>query len=482
MISGLALSLCAGTVAMAQCAPEWDIASGNPGIAGGYAAPVRGWNDGSGEKLFVGGSFTSAGGSGANQYLARWDRTTNTWSSVGSGISGGFTNAFMTSMVPFNPGTGERLVVGGFYDTAGGVPNTASLAMWNGTSWEAMGTGWTGTTRGSIWSMAPWNGRLYVGGGIVNQPAMLAGQPWAGMASWDGATWVPTITSITGNNVGIMAMAVFNDGSGEKLYVAGRFSSINGVTGTSLVARWDGTNWSTVGGGLTSTNVNFGLEAMTVFNDGTGPALYVAGYSVFRTGLPTCNVAKWNGTAWAPVGAQIGTGRITSIAAFDDGAGSKLYIGGTAMPQIFYIARWENNAWTPVGGGIPVPGAAPFPSVFGLGAWGGKLYVAGNFTQIGPGPLTASGPCRVDLLPGHRLLRELRRIDHRADPERQRLHMLPEPLCGRREFRQLRCVHDCPYPERERLHLLPEPVCGGLPLAIRAEAAVRVSDGGGVAV
>ena len=129
----------------------------------------------------------------------------------------------------------------------------------------------------SIWSMATWNGRLYVGGGIVNQPPVFAGQPWAGMASWDGTTWVPTVTAITGNNVGLMAMAVFNDGSGEKLYVAGRFSSLNSVSGTSLIARWDGSNWSSVGGGLLSTNANFGLEAMSVFNDGTGPALYVGG-------------------------------------------------------------------------------------------------------------------------------------------------------------------------------------------------------------
>ena len=386
VLCGVSLLLCAGAAASAQpCQPQWDTTAGNPGIGGGYAAPVMGWNDGSGEKLYVGGSFTSAGGSGAGQYLARWDEASNTWSPVGSGISGGFTNAFMTSMTRFNPGTGDRLVVGGFYDTAGGVPQTASLAMWNGTSWEAMGTTWTGTTRGSIWSMAVWNGRLYVGGGAVNQPATIAGLPWAGMASWDGQPggWQSHISTITGVSPGVFALQVFNDGSGEALYAAGRFTSINGVPGTSLVARWNGTSWSAVGSGLTSTSQNFGLESMTVFNDGTGPALYVAGYA-FNGAGSTCHVAKWNGSAWSAVGGQIGTGRITSIRPFDDGTGSKLYIGGTAMPQINYIARWENGAWTPVGGGVTGPGLPPsnFPSVFGLGVWRNRLYAAGNFSQV----------------------------------------------------------------------------------------------------
>ncbi len=380
----------AASAALAQpCTPHWDTAKGIPGIAGGYAAALKSWNDGSGQKIYVGGSFSSAGGSAANQYLGRWDPATSTWSSVGGGISGGFTNAFLTCFTNFNPGAGERLVACGFFDTAGGVPGTASLAMWNGATWEAMGTNWTGTTRGSVWAAAPWNGRLYVGGGIVNTPAQIGGQPWAGFASWNGQAWTPHITTMTaGTTPGVFALQVFNDGSGEALYAAGRFTSIDGIPNTGLVARWNGTSWSTVGGGLFSTSSLFGLEAMTVFNDGTGAALYVAGYAFNRTGLPVCNVAKWNGTTWSAVGGQIGTGRITSIAGFDDGSGPKLYIGGTAMPQINYIARWEQNAWTPVGGGVTGAGIPPsnFPSVFGMGVINNKLYVAGNFAEVNAAP------------------------------------------------------------------------------------------------
>jgi hypothetical protein len=60
------------------------------------------------------------------------------------------------------------------------------------------------------------------------------------------------------------------------------------------------------------------------------------------------------------------------------------------MPLINYIARWEGGQWVPVGGGIPVP-ASNFPSVFGIGVWQSRLYVAGNFVQIGNPAQNASG-------------------------------------------------------------------------------------------
>ncbi|MFN0134299.1 MAG: GC-type dockerin domain-anchored protein [Phycisphaerales bacterium] len=400
---GVTVVLAAGLPLAAQpCTPGWDTTIGTVGIAGGYAGPARLWNDGNGERLYIGGSFGSAGGSGANAFLTRWNRATNTFSPVGGGLSGGFTNGFLTAILPFTPsgGGGERLVVAGFFDNAGGVPQTASLAMWNGSAWQAMGTTWTGNTRGSIWSMATWNGRLYVGGGVVNTqqppapPGMgypIGGAPWAGLASWDGQEWESHIASITGFSPYVGALAVFNDGSGEALYAAGRFTGINGVTGTGLIARWNGTAWSSLASGLTSTSSTTGLEAMTIFDDGTGPALYVAGGTFFGSGLPVCNVAKWNGNTWTSLGGQLGTGRLTSIAAFDDGGGTKIYIGGTAMVPINQFARWENGQWASVDGGFTGSAIPPsnFPSVFGLAVAANRLVVAGNF--VAAGGMTANG-------------------------------------------------------------------------------------------
>jgi trimeric autotransporter adhesin len=384
-----------GGEAFAQCTSTWDRTAGLPGLSAGYAAPIRGWN----ERIYVGGSFSGIGGVPGTAYLGAYNPQSNSWSSVGTGISGGFTNAFMTAMLPYNPPTlpgGERLVVAGWYATAGGLPNSACLAMWNGASWETMGAGWDGNNRSSIWSLAVWNGVLYVGGGVISTTIGQA-TPWNGIASWNGTAWESLGSGIVGSSPTVFALAVYNDGSGEALYAAGRFNSMNDVPGTSQIARWNGSNWSSVGGGLPVLSPFFGPEAMVVFDDGSGPALFVAGYQMAPPGASTCNVAKWNGQ-WSAVGGVIGTGRLTSMAAFDDGDGETLYIGGTAMPGINYFARLVNGQWQIVDGGITGPGNSGFPSVFGMGVVGDKLYIGGNFTQVNNEPangLAARTSCAV---------------------------------------------------------------------------------------
>jgi hypothetical protein len=359
-----AILAAAGTACAQPCQPTWDTTVGNPGVPGGYVAPMLSWNDGGGERLYVGSSDTP--------WLSKWNSANNTWSPVGAGISQGFTNAFMTSMVVFNPGSGDRLVVGGFYDTAGGTPNTASLAMWNGSSWEALGTGWTGSTRQSVWSMAKWNGRLYIGGGVVNQPPLIAGQPWSGMASWNGQTWQTHISSIVGFSPTVFAMRVFNDGSGEALFVAGRFTAING-TSAANVARFDGVNWTALAGGLPTSQTG-DMEAMTVFQG----KLHVGGSPTTPAGQPQASVASWDGQGWTSVGQSLG-GRTTALAVFNDGTGDALYAGGTAQPGVGYIAKLVAGQWVMVDGGVDA-------SVFGMNVVGNRLYIGGSFLNVNGQP------------------------------------------------------------------------------------------------
>lgn len=42
--------------------------------------------------------------------------------------------------------------------------------------------------------------------------------------------------------------------------------------------------------------------AMTVFDDGTGPALYAGGAFVTAGGSPVNGVARWDGATWTPLG------------------------------------------------------------------------------------------------------------------------------------------------------------------------------------
>ena len=73
---------------------------------------------------------------------------------------------------------------------------------------------------------------------------------------------------------GAGAMAVFDDGSGggPALYAGG--GSIAGGVVVNHVAKWDGSSWSSLGGGM-----NNAVHALAVFDDGSGggPALYAGG-------------------------------------------------------------------------------------------------------------------------------------------------------------------------------------------------------------
>ena len=84
--------------------------------------------------------------------------------------------------------------------------------------------------------------------------------------------------------------------TGEALYAGGEFVTIGGVF-TSFVARWDGENWSAVGIGITGSIIS--AYALEVFDDGSGPALYVAGFFSQVGTLSAASIARWDGSSCA---------------------------------------------------------------------------------------------------------------------------------------------------------------------------------------
>ncbi|MBC7384043.1 MAG: T9SS type A sorting domain-containing protein [Bacteroidia bacterium] len=80
-----------------------------------------------------------------------------------------------------------------------------------------------------------------------------------------------------------------------KLYACGTFLNAGGVPAKYL-ARWNGTTWSQVGGGLTSTGIN-GVKDMMVYNN----SLYIAGEFTKAGNIDAINLVKWNDTTWTPM-------------------------------------------------------------------------------------------------------------------------------------------------------------------------------------
>jgi hypothetical protein len=391
-ISTLAIFLtaCCSYASGERCEPEWDVTVGDPGVSHPYFVwsidVLQVYDDGNGELLYAAGGFDHFAGLPETFNIARWDRDNNIWSSVG----GGFYDGFVQAMATFDAGSGPELVVGGnFSGTNSGVPYTANIARWNGSEWSALGTG---IPTEFVSAMTTWDGaggnRLYVGGRFPTA----GGVPANGIAAWDGTQWHSMGDGLTGWQPYVGHMMVWDDGSGEKLYVGGRFNTMDGLN-IPLLARWDGETWEQVGSGLINDNTLFGIESMAVYDDGSGPALYVGGYEFHAPGQPVGNVSKWDGQQWTTVG-PLYDGRCTDLCVFDDGNGPGLYRTGNAFWELGYFARLVGDDWEMVGGGITKdPYTNPWPSTSDLCVWDDAIYICGFFNRAGGYQGEGGEPC-----------------------------------------------------------------------------------------
>ena len=104
---------------------NWDSRFGALGLDGPTNAVALSGND-----VYVGGTFTLAGTTSANN-IARWNSLSGQWSALGAGVDG-VVNAIAVS--------GNDVYVGGDVATAGGTP-VNGIARWNGATWSALGSG-----------------------------------------------------------------------------------------------------------------------------------------------------------------------------------------------------------------------------------------------------------------------------------------------------------------------------------------------------
>jgi hypothetical protein len=397
----------------------WDDRFDVLGVSGYVYAAIA-----SGDDVYIGGNFNAVGGLDANG-IARWNRTTGTWSALGEGIpgyiyaiavsgryvyAGGMFNA--TGGYPSIPGTqsiarwdslthtwsalgegipgyvytmavdGDDLYVGGMFNAVGGYPSidgTQSLARWNITTetWSAVGEG----VPGYVYALAVDGDDLYVGGmfnAVGGYPSMDGTQS---IARWNITThtWSAVSDGVPGY---VYALAV----DGDDLYVGGMFNAVGGypsIPGTQSIARWNKTNknWSALQEGVPGWVCAIAPD---------GGDLYVGGLFNAVGGYPsvpyTHNIAKWNGSAWSALGSGAG-GYVNDIAIGADG----IYIGGLFLSAggkaSLNIALWHGNGtnpgdprdayWDDRFGGVLLNGTF----VDDLAVNGDDVYVAGNFYQ-----------------------------------------------------------------------------------------------------
>src|SRR5436190_1600435 len=177
-------------------------------------------------------------------------------------------------------------------------------------------------------------------------------------ASFSDDNWT-SMGGIPGANASVHAAVV--DGSGN-LYIGGDFTAVGDVV-ANYIAKWDGTNWSSLGSGM-----NNSVYALAV----SGSDLYAGGYFTTAGGSIANYIAKWNGSSWSALGSGMNNG-VAALAV----SGSDVYAGGyfptAGGSNANGVAKWDGSSWTALGSGMNHGG------VYALAVSGSDLYAGGLF-------------------------------------------------------------------------------------------------------
>ncbi|MEM6698375.1 MAG: T9SS type A sorting domain-containing protein [Bacteroidota bacterium] len=247
--------------------------------------------------------------------------------------------------------------MGGEFLDAGGVA-VSNLAIWNGSTWQAFGTG----TNGRVNAIAvASNGDVYVGGNFTE----IDGVNVSNIAKWNGSIWQALES---GTDAPVLAIEI--DGN-DVVYVGGTFATAGGVT-VNNIAAWNG-SWSALVD-ATTTTAGTGNEVRSLEVDENN-LLYVGGNFGVAGGNAASRVATWDGSNWGTLGAGT-SGFVQAILSTPD----YIYAGGNfglaGNMTVNRIARWNRstNQWEKLANGLS-------NSVNTLVAQDGYIYVGGSFTN-----------------------------------------------------------------------------------------------------
>ena len=330
----------ASTATAQNCVPiGWDttFANGHSGLtAGGLINSMVIYDDGTGPALYAAGRFDSISGTQANS-IAKFNPATNKWQPLGSGVSqsniwsaGEVYDIDVFDFDGDGPEAPKLVVVGEFVFVNAGSTTVNNTATWDGTTWEALGSGipTAGIQAATVRTIEVHDDgtgeKLYVGGNFTINSR-------DGVAYWNGSQWAPLGDGLFGWTA--YDLKSFDDGTGSKLYIGG---------GADNLHVWDGSTISTVLGGT-----QWRVEAFEIWDDdGEGPnppALY---------GYGTGALNKWDGSTITTTVIDPGGGRTDGIAVFDDGTGEALYMGPTTDNINGRLYKYDGTTATVVGEGF----------------------------------------------------------------------------------------------------------------------------------
>jgi hypothetical protein len=376
-----------------ECPLRWaeDLFVPPLGAPNGAVRALAVFDDGSGPALYAGGYFTEAGASGA-KYVAEWNGAG--WSALSGPLGVGVQGSdfpVVHALCTYDDGSGPALYVGGSFTSAGGLP-AHHIAKWDGSNWSSLdGPGGGGSVR-ALHVHDDGNGQaLYAGGAFISAGGVTA----YNIAKWNGISWSPLVGSGGVGTSGVVsALTTYDDGTGAALYAGGDFLQAGGIE-VWRVAKWDGQDWfPLVGSSGVGVGFAAGVYALASYDDGNGPSLYAGGWFETAGGLESRSMARWDGTEWSPLidnGFNGTNGLVWALIPYHDGVRTSLYVGGlfeiAGGILCNHLARWDAGGWsavsTPHGVGMGDKAVDVYSFVVFDEGTGSAMYAGGYFESAG---------------------------------------------------------------------------------------------------
>lgn len=191
----------------------------------------------------------------------RWNGSS--WDSLSSGLSGSLPNS-ASVMYPHQMSVmGSDLIVAGNFNYAGNQ-TVHGIARWDGTQWHAMGAGFDGT----VYAVCMYNGDLYAGGAFTQSGST----PLHCIAKWNGSQWVDPGFQLFYADTNQYSFVHTLKSIHGNLYFAGGFDRVVYNADTLIdqaIGAYNGSSMDTLLGGLPGNEI----EGIAFYNG----SLYASG-------------------------------------------------------------------------------------------------------------------------------------------------------------------------------------------------------------
>jgi len=363
--------------------------------------------------VYLMGSFDAAGGVANTNKIASYDQDTDTFSAVGTGVTG---TAIIRAGWWDEPN--QRLYVGGSFDEIGGVATIGGASFWDG-SWNDMDGGVTSGIQNVTAIEGDDIGDVYYFGQFDEMGSVANTQK---VAKWDESA-ANFVSIATGGVGGSFATGASFDPVERDLWVTGNLTSVDGVSCTDLIKydidgdTWEAPaagglnggdglgllvtgdrrlliagNFTSVGSPVVTNTANVAYldltdsqfyameqganDAVRDFAQAGDGMIYASGDATLWSGAAGDGVARFTGQLWLGLGfpiqqmIQAKDGKIWAVGGF---------VSMSSVSNTAYVAYWDTVAleWVAVGTGAD--GVA-----FAIAeAPNGDIYIGGSFEQVG---------------------------------------------------------------------------------------------------